>query len=517
MKNYKALLFVGLLSVFFSACKTVQPGGQKDNHKIAVTFLQINDVYEIAPLSGGREGGIARVASLKKSFKRKNDNTFLVIAGDFLSPSVYNSLQYEGKAIRGRQMVDALNAGGLDMAIFGNHEFDIKEAELQERINESRFRWISSNAFHQTKNGVIAFAKNSTDSFSKTFVLQVRDADGTTAKIGLFGLVLPFNKADYVSYTDPMQTAKEAYNSLKDSVDAVVAITHQSMEDDEKLARELPGLAAIIGGHEHDGRYAKIGGVPITKALANAKNAYAVNLQINTKKKKTKVQTDIEPLNETVPLDSATNEVVQKWNRIAEDNYASLGFDAKAIVINKGEPLEGRETEVRSHATNLSQLVVAAMKEAAPQADVVLLNAGSIRVDDVVQLPVSQYDILRALPFGGAISEADMKGSLLVKVMDAGQKNKGIGGFLHHNENLQYNGNAWLLDGKPVDSEKIYHVALPEFLLSGKEANLDFLNAKNPDVVKVYPPDSEKTSPKKDVRLAIVQYLQKNRGRFVND
>jgi 2',3'-cyclic-nucleotide 2'-phosphodiesterase (5'-nucleotidase family) len=94
---------------------------------------------------------------------------------------------------------------------------------------------------------------------------------------------------------------------LKDSVDAVVAITHQSMDADELLAREVPGLAAIIGGHEHDHRYDRIGNVYITKAMANAKNAYVVNLHINKKKSRVKVKTKLEALDVSVALDSATN------------------------------------------------------------------------------------------------------------------------------------------------------------------------------------------------------------------
>ncbi|RYZ50998.1 MAG: bifunctional metallophosphatase/5'-nucleotidase, partial [Chitinophagaceae bacterium] len=58
MKRFSPLLLWTLF--FFSACRTVQTGGAiKADGKISVTFLQINDVYEIAPLSGGREGGIA--------------------------------------------------------------------------------------------------------------------------------------------------------------------------------------------------------------------------------------------------------------------------------------------------------------------------------------------------------------------------------------------------------------------------------------------------------------------------
>lgn len=511
----KRLLLFAFPVLFITSCKTLSStSGNKDNGKIDVTFLQINDVYEIAPLSGGKEGGIARVAAKKKEWLQKNPNTYLVIAGDFLSPSIYNSLQYQGKAIRGKQMVEALNAAGLDMAMFGNHEFDIKENELLDRINESSFSWVSTNSFHKVNGKAEPFVKKGTGPLPKTYIMKVKDADGTTAKVGIIAVTLPFNKADFVSYTDPLPAAKEAYNNLKDSVDAVVAITHQSMEADEQLARELPELAAIIGGHEHDQRYAKVGNVYITKAMANAKNAYVVNLQLNKRNNKRKVWTRLEALNESVALDSVTNLVVQKWNKIADDNYSSLGFDARKIMINKGEPFEGRETEVRTKATNLTKLIIASIKEAAPQAQMVVMNGGSIRVDDVVQLPVSQYDILRSLPFGGAISEADMKGSLVIKMLEAGRKNIGIGGFLHYNENLVFANDAWSLDGLAIDPAKTYRVALPEFLLSGKEANMDFLNPTNVEVVKVYP-SAGKGETLSDIRLAVVRYLEKHRQQFV--
>jgi len=513
MKRSYPIFFAAVLAL--SSCKIFQPNGPtKDNQKIDVNFLQINDVYEIAPLSGGREGGIARVATLKKEYLRKNPNSYLVIAGDFLSPSIYNSLQYQGKAIRGKQMVEALNAAGLDIAMFGNHEFDIREAELIDRINESTFPWISTNSFHQTKSGVVPFVKEGKGALPKTYVMNVKDADGTTAKIGLIAVTLPFNKADYVSYTDPLQAAKDAYNGLKDSVDAVVAITHQSMEADELLAREVPGLAVIIGGHEHDQRFAKIGDIYITKAMANAKTAYVVNLQINKKKKTKEVTTKLETLNQDVALDSATNVVVEKWNKIADDNYSSLGFDARKVMINKGEPLEGRETEVRTRPTNLTKLIVASIKDAAPKADVVVMNGGSVRVDDVVQLPVSQYDILRTLPFGGAISEADMKGSLVIRMLETGRKNIGIGGFIHYNENIAFANDKWTLNGQPIDPTKTYHVALPEFLMTGKEAKMDFLNSSNVEVVKVYPA-AAKGEPLSDIRLAVVRYLEKNRSQYI--
>jgi len=498
---FVALAFLGMLS-----CSPVKRLS-KDDNKIDVNFVLVNDVYEIAPLAGGKEGGVARVASLKKQYLRKNPNTFLVLAGDFLSPSVYNSLVYEGKVIRGKQMVESLNAAGLDFAVFGNHEFDIKESELQERINESHFQWISSNTFHKENNKTEVFRKKEIP-FPKTFVMQVKDADGTRASIGLISVTLPFNKADYVSYTDALTSAKEAYNSLKDSVDAVIAITHQTLDEDKKLAAEIPSLALILGGHEHDMRFEKIGDVYITKAHANAKSAYVVSLNIDKKKHRTTAKPELVYINENIPLDSATNIVVEKWSGIAEKNYGSLGFNARKIVLTEGEPLDGRETEVRSHSTNLTRLIVSSIQSAAPQADVVFMNSGSIRLDDVLQMPATEYDIIRTLPFGGGIQQVEIRGSLLIQTLEQGEKNKGSGGYLQYNENVIKEAGTWKIQGVPIDLVKAYHVAMTDFLFTGKEANLDFLNPKNPGVIKIYEMASLPDA-RSDVRLAVIRYLEK--------
>jgi 2',3'-cyclic-nucleotide 2'-phosphodiesterase (5'-nucleotidase family) len=51
------------------------------------TFLQMNDVYELIPLGGGKKGGMARVATIRKLLIQENPNTITVIAGDLVSPS----------------------------------------------------------------------------------------------------------------------------------------------------------------------------------------------------------------------------------------------------------------------------------------------------------------------------------------------------------------------------------------------------------------------------------------------
>jgi 2',3'-cyclic-nucleotide 2'-phosphodiesterase (5'-nucleotidase family) len=200
---------------------------------------------------------------------------------------------------------------------------------------------------------------------------------------------------------------------------------------------------------------------------------------------------------------------VAKWTRIAEKSYASIGFNPKKLVLTSGTPFDGRETEIRRHPTNLTNMIVSSIESATPLADIAIINSGSIRVDDILQMPVTQYDILRSLPFGGGISEVDMKGNLLTRVLEDGRKNVGIGGFLHYSTSVKYDSitKNWLFKTGPIDAEKSYRVAITDFLLTGGEANMDYLKPDNPGIKKVYPTTKDTADSKFDIRLAIINYL----------
>src|SRR5450432_4627365 len=120
-----------------------------------ICLLQLNDVYEIGPLNQGRIGGMARVATLVKQHEARYQ-TFVVLAGDFVSPSVIGTTKIDGQKVNGRQMVDIMNKAGVDLVTFGNHEFDIPDSDLQQRINESQFAWVSSDVLHKNADGTVS-------------------------------------------------------------------------------------------------------------------------------------------------------------------------------------------------------------------------------------------------------------------------------------------------------------------------------------------------------------------------
>src|SRR5213594_3466321 len=140
---------------------------------VRVTLLQLNDVYQFAPVDGGARGGLARVLTLRKQIMCESPHALFLLAGDTLSPSI------ESNTYKGSQMIEAWNASGLDYATFGNHEFDFGPDVLRARMSESHFQWLAANVID----------KKTGKPFAGTPEFIVREFDGV--KIGIFGIVLP--------------------------------------------------------------------------------------------------------------------------------------------------------------------------------------------------------------------------------------------------------------------------------------------------------------------------------------
>ncbi|MBK8554969.1 MAG: metallophosphoesterase [Lewinellaceae bacterium] len=322
MKRLRLFLPVCTLFFLFSCFGTQKTGTTgTDDGIIDITFLQLNDVYEIAPL-GDNTGGMARVASIRKELLAENPNTFTVLAGDFISPSVTGTLKYEGQRIRGRQMVDVLNTLGLDWVVFGNHEFDYDLSDLQARLDQSDFVWMAANARLLENDAAVPFYKNRNnvkEPCPDQQIIMVKDKDGTSIKLGLFGVLITSGKKPWVQYSDPVAAAKQQYSVLKNNADVVVGLTHRDIVDDLALAAEIPGVPLWMGGHDHTNMFHKVGTAVVAKADANARTVYIHRLQYNTKTHKTTVKSELRSVNASIADEPATAAVVAKWETIKED------------------------------------------------------------------------------------------------------------------------------------------------------------------------------------------------------
>jgi len=389
-----ALALVLLLAAIFSSA------AQEKQCNVKVTLLQVNDVYQFAPVDLGTAGGLARVLTLTRSIRQQNPNTLFLMAGDTISPSV-ESITYKGA-----QMIDAWNAAGLDYATFGNHEFDFGPDVLRERIKESKFGWIAANVI-DLKTG---------RPFGDVPPYVIREFNGV--KVGLFGLVLPETKSTSrpgpdVEFRDPCETAKKMVSELQaQGVKVVVALTHLSMREDKEVAR-CADVDLIIGGHEHTLLESHAGHAPIFKMTADARELGQIDLNIS------QTTGELESIDwRVVPVDSKTKEAPEF--AAVYRKYANLLAELSKPVGRSTVALDARSAENRTRETNVGNLVADSFRKVMA-ADIGFMNGGSIRADSII--PAGRIlirDVLSILPFKNKLVKIEVTGAMLKAALEHG-------------------------------------------------------------------------------------------------
>jgi len=496
----RRLLAAALLLV---ACRPASPPAQLPGpaagNLVRLTILHINDVYEITPVEGGRTGGLARVATLRDQLRAANPNLLFTLGGDFYSPSALGTAVVDGERLGGRQMVAVLNAAGLDLAVFGNHEFDIRAAEFASRMAESRFGYLGTNVTDSLGRGFPGSARHR--------IYRYRNPAGQELRVGVIGSVIPDNQVAWVRYQPWLEAMRDEARLLRDSVDVLVGLTHLLLSQDVRLADELPELDLILGGHEHENWMLRRGGdlTPIVKADANVRSVAVVDLAWDPATRRLRVEPRIVGIGDTIPDQPAVAEEVRRWTGIGYAGFRAIGFEPDRVVTTTTEPLEGRDAISRNQPANLSSLIAAAFFAEAGNADLALFNTGSIRVDDLIPAgPIREYDLIRILPFGGNAVVASLTGALLRRVLDQGVANRGTGGYLAHHRVRAAPDGGWLINEQPLDESRTYRVALTDFLVSGRERGLDYLSLQNPEL------RMERTL--RDVRLALKDEMVRRWG-----
>jgi 5'-nucleotidase len=386
------------LVLFISALLSIA-AQEKTQCNIKVTLLQVNDVYQFAPVDNGKSGGLGRVLTLIKPIREKNPNTLFMMAGDTISPSV-ESITYKGA-----QMIEAWNAIGLDYATFGNHEFDFGPDVLVDRIKESKFSWVAANVI-DTRTG---------QPFGDAKRYVVREFGGV--KVGLFGLVLPETKITSkpganVEFRNPCDTAKDVVSELHgQDVKVVVALTHLSMREDKEVAR-CSGVNLIIGGHEHTLLESHAGNAPIFKMTSDARELGQIDLNILPSGELDSIDWKV------ITVDSSTKEapefaaIYKKYSKLLAELAKPVGTTTVA--------LDARSAENRTRETNIGNFITDAFRKSTA-ADVGFMNGGSVRADGIIGPgKLTQRDLLSILPFKNKLVKIEVTGATLRAALEHG-------------------------------------------------------------------------------------------------
>jgi 5'-nucleotidase len=464
-----ARLVAAALLLLAACAAPLRPVGVAEP-EVRITLLQVNDVYSLDPVDARGRGGLARLATLVKRIRRENPATLMALAGDVISPSVASTL------LRGEQIIAAFNAVGLDLATFGNHEFDFGPRVLAERMRESAFTWLSANVLDRRSGRPFGEARP--------------DVRLTLAgvRIGLFGLTTPetarsSSPGPDIEFREPIAVARAVSGAMRtDGVQLVVALTHQPVAADRALAA-APGVEVdvVLGGHEHEPLVVEEGRTLVTKAGSDARYLVQVDLWFGSDGRLRERSWRFHEITARLPPDPEVSRVVAMYGE-------RLGRELDVVVGRTTTPLEARRAPLRTRETNLGDFVADAMR-ARLATDVALINGGGIRSDRIVPPgPLTRRDVASLLPFGNVVMVLELTGRRLGEALEHGlaQREREGGAF------LQASGLRLVFDptrppgrrivtatigGAPVEPERRYTVAVVDYVARGGDGFTAFREA----------------------------------------
>ena len=422
--------------------------------RASLTILQINDIYSTVPIAG--RGGLARVAALKQLLAKEGRTPLLVLAGDFLSPSVASSV------FKGEQMVAALNAAGLDIATLGNHEFDFGIDVLRQRIAESKWTWVISNLADpagRPLEGTVPYLVRSYGNLRVGFIGLCLTSEGIAQ-----------DRLDGMQLLDPYESAAKYLAVLREQrVDVVVAITHLTLAEDQQLVERFPEIDVVVGGHEHSPITVTQNRTLISKA--GSEGEYVARIDVARRGAALDRHFELVPVDARLPDEPATARVVADYER-------RLGTEMDTPVATSLVDLDASTLRLRAGESNIGNLFADAIR-ASVDADIGLVNSGAIRGDRVYPAGALTRRVLLAMhPFGNLVSKLELSGRTIQAALEHGMSRlPETAGFFPQVSGLSMEvlvhepaGSRLRnvrVNGQPLDPDRIYSVAVPNFLIGG--------------------------------------------------
>jgi 5'-nucleotidase/UDP-sugar diphosphatase len=441
--------------------------------EVTLTILSLNDIYEILPHNG--YGGLAEMMTLLKEEREKSEHYLTTVNGDFLSPSLISGI------FRGSQMVDLFNRMEVDLVVFGNHEFDYGIETLMQRMRESDFCWLGTNVLTWPKEIPFNEAQSSV----------IVDIEGIL--VGIIGICTTetsqlVRDLSEVTFTPIVLSSQAAVHRLKkEGADVIIALTHLSIEEDIYLAKQVPEIDVILGGHDHESITWFNDKTLIHKSGHDAQFLARIDLKMEKRKiENNKMKTFVFPSwrmipNHGVARDSDLGEQIDYYaNRIEQELSQEIGLCGTMLD----------STNVRSGESSMGNLVADALRDHLGS-HVALINGGAIRGQQIYLpgIKLTKRDIQEELPFSNICVLVEVTGEELLATLESGlgKIEAKSGGFLQLSGiKLVYDPNGLpntrireiAVNGEAIDKKQRYRLATTDYLLKGGDGNMGLRNAK---------------------------------------
>ncbi|WP_079526622.1 5'-nucleotidase C-terminal domain-containing protein [Solibacillus isronensis] len=426
-----------------------QPEPETNNYKLSI--MHVNDTH-------GRVDAFPKLMTAVNEQRAKTPDALLLHAGDVFSGTLYFN-EFEGQAD-----LPFLNALKFDAITLGNHEFDLGSSPeghkaLAEFIKASQFPVLTANVDFTKDSlftGMFSDLVSSEPENGKIYAGMIKEVNGE--KVGIFGLTTAETKdiasPGSVAFENYIDEAKKAVKAFEDKgVDKIIALTHIGFDDnpaydnDQILAKSVPGIDIIVGGHSHTELKEPV--VVDTNTVGEKKDA---TLIVQAKEYAGFLGTVNVEFDENGVIVKHDGQLVEigKLADDAEGLKMLAPFKEKVDAISKAEigvtiaedlvsprASDDNPVSVRNSETVLGNIITDGMLAKAKQYTdkkvvMALQNGGGIRAA-IPAGNITTGQVITVLPFGNTLALMDVTGAELKAAFEHSVKDapKENGGFLH--------------------------------------------------------------------------------------
>jgi len=315
-----------------------------DTRELHFTILHTNDLHSaLIPHSPAVDyhpekanptiGGLARLATAVHEIRAVREEPVLLLdAGDFLAGSAFAWLALQGYAAE----LTIMQEIGYDVVIIGNHEYDYGPDMLAQYLIEAGYPEAHATTLVLASNAVAPpdHPLAAPDLLRTSGILELENG----LRLGVFGLmgedaVSLIGDPGGMEFLDEHAVARQAVQELKaQGAHVIVAITHSGVCGDRALAREVPGINVIVGGHCHTVLHRPIlqGDTLIVQAGSLGEYLGQLELAYNTDTDKLRVRNEnnhspfLIPIDDTFACHPGINSLVEKYTLILNEHISEV-------------------------------------------------------------------------------------------------------------------------------------------------------------------------------------------------
>jgi len=431
------------------------------------TLLYLNDAHDIGPvLTGGQDrGGVARLATAIYSVRAENPATSVIFGGDLAGGTLFGGLYY------GFPIVEAFNLIGVDLANFGQHDFDFGVDNARALVAASEFPWITSNLVDSLGDPFIA---------GGTWDVQ-RIGKFRVGFIGLTDAIDTTMASDELNEIDPIDAARAAIDDMTATtkVDLVVAVAQYPLQDGRALVQAVPEIDAVFLEEmaEYDSVIAYEGDVPLMATEGNLGSL--IRVDISKRRGDYVVSPSVIEVDHTVVPDPELRALEEHYQAEMEDNLSTV----LATVVT---PLLNPANASRYQETALGDFVADAYR-AYHDTQIGWMNGGGIRAEAPGPL-FTKRDAYAIVPFDNKVMAVEASGAGIVQALeDAVSRVATLGGGFPQVSGMSYAYSPTApvgsrvsdvrVAGEPIDLAATYTVAVTNYVFGGGDGITGFADA----------------------------------------